>query len=37
MAKMFVFGSNLAGYTDNQIAPMFKNAPSNCELPLLWR
>lgn len=30
-------GCGLAGYTDTDIAPMFKNAPSNCELPLLWR
>ena len=30
-------GCGLAGYTDTQIAPMFKNAPSNCELPLTWR
>ena len=30
-------GCGLAGYTDEVIAPMFKNAPSNCELPLLWR
>lgn len=30
-------GCGLAGYTDQQIAPMFKNAPLNCELPLTWR
>lgn len=26
-------GCGLAGYTAQQIAPMFKNAPSNCILP----
>lgn len=30
-------GCGLAGYTDNQIAPMFKDAPSNCHLPEGWR
>lgn len=30
-------GCGLAGYTDKQIAPMFKNAPSNCLLPEGWR
>lgn len=30
-------GCGLAGYTDEVIAPMFKNAPKNCELPLTWR
>lgn len=30
-------GCGLAGYTDEQIAPMFAMAPSNCELPLHWR
>jgi len=30
-------GCGLAGYTDTVIAPMFKNAPSNCQLPPTWR
>lgn len=30
-------GCGLAGYTDAQIAPMFKNAPANCQLPEGWR
>ena len=30
-------GCGLAGYTDAQIAPMFKGAPTNCELPQGWR
>lgn len=30
-------GCGLAGYTDAQIAPMFKDAPDNCELPYCWR
>jgi hypothetical protein len=30
-------GCGLAGYTDEVISPMFKNAPINCELPLSWR
>ena len=29
-------GCGLAGYTDEQIAPMFKNAPSNCLMPPEW-
>ena len=29
-------GCGLAGYKDSDIAPMFKNAPSNCILPPLW-
>jgi hypothetical protein len=29
-------GCGLAGYTDEQIAPMFREAPSNCRLPLEW-
>ena len=29
-------GCGLAGYTDKQIAPMFKNSPSNCRLPEGW-
>lgn len=30
-------GCGLAGYTDSDIAPMFKNAPDNCQLPEGWR
>jgi hypothetical protein len=30
-------GCGLAGYKDWQIAPMFKNAPSNCNLPDEWK
>ena len=30
-------GCGLAGFTDEQIAPLFLHAPSNCELPEGWR
>lgn len=30
-------GCGLAGYTDDQIAPMFYHAPLNCTLPKGWR
>lgn len=30
-------GCGYAGYTDSQIAPMFRDAPWNCELPDDWR
>lgn len=30
-------GCGLAGYTDAQIAPLFKAAPENCMLPDGWR
>lgn len=30
-------GCGLAGYKDADIAPMFKDAPANCELPEGWR
>lgn len=30
-------GCGLAGYTDEEIAPMFRAAPSNCDLPEGWR
>ena len=30
-------GCGLAGYIDEQIAPMFKGAPDNCKLPPRWR
>lgn len=29
-------GCGLAGYQDYQIGPMFRGAPSNCELPEEW-
>lgn len=29
-------GCGLAGYTDEQIAPMFHTAPPNCNLPEGW-
>ena len=29
-------GCGLAGYTDEQIAPMFRHAPANVKLPELW-
>lgn len=29
-------GCGLAGYTDEQIGPLFKHAPENCDLPLEW-
>lgn len=29
-------GCGLAEYTDDQIAPMFSNAPKNCSLPEGW-
>lgn len=30
-------GCGLAGYQDDDIAPMFADAPLNCELPKGWR
>ncbi len=30
-------GCGLAGFTDDQIAPFFREAPQNCELPEGWR
>lgn len=30
-------GCGLAGYTDEQMAPMFKGAPANCVMPEEWR
>jgi len=30
-------GCGLAGYEPEQIAPMFANAPDNCNLPFGWR
>jgi hypothetical protein len=30
-------GCGLAGYQENQISPLFREAPDNCELPEGWR
>jgi hypothetical protein len=30
-------GCGLAGFTDDEIAPLFADAPLNCELPEGWR
>lgn len=30
-------GCGLAGFTDAEISPMFKDAPMNCDLPKEWR
>jgi hypothetical protein len=30
-------GCGLAGYRDEQIAPLFRDAPANCDLPDGWR
>ncbi len=30
-------GCGLAGYNDSDIAPFFKDAPTNCRLPEGWR
>jgi len=30
-------GCGLAGYSDNDIAPMFRNFPENCSFPDTWR
>lgn len=30
-------GCGFAGYEDEEIAPLFKNAPDNCVLPVGWR
>ncbi len=37
--KFFVtrVGCGLAGYTDEQIAPLFKGAPENCVFPIEWQ
>ena len=35
--KVTRIGCGLAGYTDSEIAPMFKEAPPNCNLPDGWR
>lgn len=35
--KIVAIGCGLAGFKPEQIAPMFKNAPPNCELPLEFK
>ncbi len=35
--KVTAIGTGLAGYSHEQIAPMFKDAPANCVLPDEWR
>lgn len=34
--KVTAIGTGLAGYSHGQIAPMFIDAPKNCELPKQW-
>lgn len=34
--KVTRIGCGLAGYKDEQIAPMFKDAPANCKLDTEW-
>lgn len=34
--QVTAIGTGLAGYSHEQIAPMFKDAPSNCHLPAEW-
>jgi len=35
--KVTRIGCGLAGYTDEEIAPMFVNCPTNCKFDLLWK
>lgn len=35
--KVTRIGCGLAGYTDEQIAPMFKDAPANCRFDEKWK
>lgn len=35
--KVTAIGTGLAGYTHEQIAPMFKGATINCKLPRDWQ
>ena len=37
MFKLTAIGTGLAGYTHEDIAPMFARAPVNCHLPDKWR
>lgn len=35
--RVLAIGTGLAGYTHEQIAPMFRGAPDNCFLPDEWK
>lgn len=35
--KVSSVGTGVVGYDENEIAPMFANAPLNCILPVGWR
>lgn len=35
--KVTRIGCGLAGYTDQEIAPMFADAPSNCSFDMAWQ
>lgn len=35
--NIVAIGCGLAGYTPEQIGPMFKDAPTNCNLPSVFR
>jgi len=35
--KVTAIGTGLAGYSDEDIAPMFADAPLNCALPIQWK
>ena len=37
MFKVTAIGTGLAGYTHEDIAPMFARAPANCRLPDEWQ
>ena len=34
--NIVAIGTGLAGFTNEQIGPMFKGAPENCNLPAEW-
>lgn len=34
--QVTAIGTGLAGYTHSDIAPMFRDAPDNCDLPIEW-
>ncbi|MCI4370786.1 MAG: hypothetical protein L3J81_05615 [Thermoplasmata archaeon] len=35
--RVTAIGTGLAGYSPEQIAPLFRGAPDNCDLPGGWR
>ena len=35
--QVTAIGTGLAGYSHEQIAPFFRGAPANCELPVAWK